>query len=403
MKLITTHKKLNSEFLRLMNDYNEYHWATAWAGIDSEVFDLLVKNTSRIKKMVVGIHFYQTHPDFIEAFLNHKEVKFFHQPDGTFHPKMYLFYNDDENWEMIIGSPNFTRGAFGHNTESSLLVSSKDFGASNVLKDTIKFIDKQWHQAKYFEAGELMGYYKTWENQQSAIKSLSGTFSSRSRKPKPIHLAKVITRTWEEYVEKVKQDATHGLEKRFELIDFAQDCFKKKSHFKDLSVWECKTIAGLPTDSKYKPENAQDIEWGYFGSMKGRGDFHHEIIEQNIHLSNALDEIPLNSQITHQHYKRFIKEFEKVFTGNYVGTASRLLSMKRPDVFICFDSKNRSELCKDFEIVQSGMDYDRYWKDIIERIFRSEWWLNPKPKNETERRISDARVAFLDSIYYEEK
>jgi hypothetical protein len=400
MKLIPNHKKLSSEFLRLLSDYNEYHWATAWAGINSEAFDQLVKNTSRIKKMLVGIHFYQTHPGFIETFLNHKQVKFFHQPDGTFHPKMYLFYNDDGNWEMIIGSPNFTHGAFGHNTEISMLVSSKDMGAAKVLKDARKFFDKQWQQAEYFDAEKLSGYRTIWENHQPAIKTLSGTFSSRTRKPKPLHLASIITRTWEEHAKLVKQDATHGLEERLKVVEIVQHLFRKEPHFKNLEKSERKFIAGLPTDSK--DDNGKTVDWGYFGSMKGRGDYHHEIIENNVLISKALDEIPLSSQITQQHYHRFINEFKKVFSGNYVGTASRLLSMKRPDVFICFDIKNKSRLCRDFNIIQSNMDYERYWGDIIERIFMSEWWLNPKPKDETERKISEARVAFLDSIYYEE-
>ena len=47
------------------------------------------------------------------------------------------------------------------------------------------------------------------------------------------------------------------------------------------------------------------------------------------------------------------------------------------------------------------MTYDRYWTDIIERIFDSDWWLNPDPKNEQEEQISETRAAFLDALYYE--
>ena len=74
--------------------------------------------------------------------------------------------------------------------------------------------------------------------------------------------------------------------------------------------------------------------------------------------------------------------------------------MKRPDTFICFDSKNESALCKDFGIIKSDMNYDRYWDDIIERIYDSDWWQNPNPKNDKEFKVSEARAAFLDSIYY---
>ena len=86
-----------------------------------------------------------------------------------------------------------------------------------------------------------------------------------------------------------------------------------------------------------------------------------------------------------------------------IATASRLLAMKRPDVFVCFDNENKSKLCKDFGITQSNMTYERYWDEIIERIFDSEWWNSPKPdENEKNIGIWRGRAAFLDSLYYEE-
>jgi hypothetical protein len=136
--------------------------------------------------------------------------------------------------------------------------------------------------------------------------------------------------------------------------------------------------------------------------MKGAGIYKNRIAENDINISRALDEIPLSGQITKIHYQRFLESYKKTFDGNYLGTATRLLAMKRPDVFVCLDSKNKSALCKDFEIVQSGLDYDRYWDEIIERIYDSQWWINPKPKDKREKSVSDSRAAFLDSIYYEE-
>ncbi len=44
-------------------------------------------------------------------------------PDGVFHPKLYLFENDPKEWECIIGSPNFTKSAFEDNSETAMLIS----------------------------------------------------------------------------------------------------------------------------------------------------------------------------------------------------------------------------------------------------------------------------------------
>ncbi len=168
--------------------------------------------------------------------------------------------------------------------------------------------------------------------------------------------------------------------------------------FNDLADEERKFIAGIPN----KLPVDEDVDWGYFGSMKGSGIYQNRIIENDENISNALDEIPLYGQITKTHYLRFLNHYKKTFDGNYLGTATRLLAMKRPDTFVCLDSKNRSALCKDFKVVLLGLDYERYWDEIIERIYDSNWWLNPKPKNRAETRISNSRAAFLDSMYYVE-
>jgi len=65
------------------------------------------------------------------------------------------------------------------------------------------------------------------------------------------------------------------------------------------------------------------------------------------------------------------------------------------------NSKNKSKLCKSFEISQN-IDYEKYW-DIIKMIHNSDWYQNPKPEGEQERKISEARAAFLDSLLYEGK
>ncbi|MBK7307815.1 MAG: hypothetical protein IPI88_12825 [Chitinophagaceae bacterium] len=94
--------------------------------------------------------------------------------------------------------------------------------------------------------------------------------------------------------------------------------------------------------------------------MKGRGDFVHEIIVNNKDISIALDQIPLKGQITRTHYDNFVKYFTKVFSGNYVGVASRLLAMKRPDVFYCLTSKIKKVLQR-FLKKKSEIDYKGYW------------------------------------------
>lgn len=248
------------------------------------------------------------------------------------------------------------------------------------------------------KAKELAKYLITWNIQKTKLKSLSGLYGSKKRNPKPIHEVPIINRSWDEFMIEVRKEKFHGLNIRLRVIEIARELFAKSEHFNQLNEDERKFIAGIP--NKLEVQGAEN--WGYFGSMKGAGIFKNRIKENDINISKALDQIPFLGQITKTHYDNFINDFTKTFTGNYIATATRLLLMKRPDTFICFDSKNKSELCKDFGILQSEMNYERYWEDIIERIYDSNWWLNSKPRNLQEKRVSQARAAFLDSLYYDE-
>lgn len=137
--------------------------------------------------------------------------------------------------------------------------------------------------------------------------------------------------------------------------------------------------------------------------MRGAGCYHQAVNNNNPHLSKALDQIPLNGPVLRDHYNSYISEFVRAFPNGRHGiaTASRLLALKRPDYFVCFDSQNKKKLCMDFGIKkQSQMNYERYWDEIIERIMDSAWWLEPRPTNILGGRVWDGRAAMLDAIFY---
>lgn len=401
MELLVNTKDLEDTFLTLMEKYSSYYWLTAWAGINSLPYEELSRNKIKIEKIVVGLHFYQTHPDFIESFLSSKKVKYIKQPDGTFHPKLYLFFNNRNDWALIVGSANFTNAAFTGNTEVSTLITSLDSDSSRVFEQAFKVIDEKWKEADYFSKSELLNYRNTWQNIKTKINSLSGNYDGRTNnakiKSKPIFQVSIHNMSWKEYVDKVKRDKYHSLKERLKLLDEIRSFFTKYGSFDKFSLEERKFTAGIPN----KLSDELNVDSAFFGSMKGAGKYKNKIITNDINISNALDEIPLSGQITQKHYFEFLTHYKKAFTGNYIATATRLLAMKRPDVFVCLDSKNKLGLCKDFGLKPSVFDYDLYWGSIVENIFISEWWMNPKPRNEEERRIDQYRAALLDSLYYQ--
>jgi hypothetical protein len=204
-----------------------------------------------------------------------------------------------------------------------------------------------------------------------------------------------MSMTWNQFLAAARKDAHHGFEKRCHLLQLARVAFWEHSSFRSMESGLRKTIAGVPNDF--------DDSWDWFGSMKGHGYYYQAVNANNPHLSNALDRIPLSGPVSRSQYEEYLSEFMKAFPyGRHgVGSASRLLALKRPDQFVCFDSKNQRNLCKDFGIKQTAMTYERYWEEIIERIIDSPWWNSPRPRRERDAIVWDGRAAMLDAIFYE--
>jgi hypothetical protein len=304
MKLITDSEDLEKIFLRLLEKYSKYYWLTAWASAESKPFIKLIENKGNILKIIVGIHFYQTHPDFIESFLETPSVRYIKQPEGTYHPKIYLFYNSRKDWELLVGSANFTNAAFTVNTEISTLIDSKENNSSDLLNQAFQIINSTWADAKQFDKAELSDYRKIWKNYRPKINSLSSTYGKPDNKKtsKPIYLVPVAIMDWQEFMEKVNAEKYHPLTERLEVLRIAKNLFEKVDSFSELKDEERKFIAGIPNSLNID----NDEIWGYFGSMRGAGLYKKRIIENNQNISSALDEIPISGQITKTHYQRFL-------------------------------------------------------------------------------------------------
>jgi len=396
MKLITTAEELKEEFRRLIKLYDKFYWATAWAS-DGDIVNYLLKNEFKIQKIIVGLHFYQTHPDFIEKFLDNKKVKFIEQIDGTFHPKLYLFTNNPNEWTLITGSANFTNAAFSKNTEASLLLTYEDNNSNNIYETALEFIEQKFEESKRYNEDDFKKYKIVWKNKQQHLKKVLGQYGEKSDSI-PIHKSELGTMSWNYFVDKVKEEKY--FEKRLKIIECAKYLFGRPKPFCEWKDDERLFIAGFPN-------KLNELDWKLFGNMSMAG-LHNSISKiKDLNVSKALDEIPAfgEGEVTKKHYNNFIENFKKSFPGKSYGIATRLLCMKRPDVFMSFNGGNRVNFCKQFGIPESKeyYDYERYWNEIVEIIFDCDYYKNPDPKDDVEKRICEARAALLDSLYYKEK
>jgi HKD family nuclease len=402
MKLISSPNHFNDEILRLMNKYNEYYWAVAWASDKPLAFSKLKKNKHKIKQIIVGLHFYQTNPFFIQEFMNIEQVKYIKQVSGIFHPKLYLFKNSNNEFEILIGSGNFTKQAFENNTEINILLSNKDNGSETIFHESLSEINKYWNESELFTENELKNYMQAWKRLGSKRNSLSGKYGSTEESKTTLFQIPILNLDWKTYVTKVQNEKKRSIKDRFAVLEKANKLFTNSINFEQMTLNERKAIAATYHDDKSVLDD--DINWKWFGSMKGSGYFKQRIINNDKNISIALDQIPMNTEVKKLHFEKYIKHFIKSDKGeakNPLGTATRLLTLKRPDIFVCIDSKNKSNLCNSFSINASKLNIENYWDEVIERIFDSEWYKSSEPMNELERKIDKYKSALLDCLFYE--
>ena len=268
MEIITKSSKIDNVLVRLMKKYKHYYIASAWASLGSNASKKLLLNKNRINKMVVGTHFYQTHPNFIEEFIDSQKVQFILNTSGIYHPKVYLFSNENDDWECIIGSANFTSSALSKNSEIVIHIKSTDDNSSTVYRTIVDKIDDYWSDSSPISRDEFQNYKNQWEINIKKIRKLSGKYGKNDSSKSLIN-SNIFSLSWSKYFERIQTDNYHSFDDRLVLLDTVQSYFKNNQHFADMNEVKRRQIAGIATENI----SSSRINWGWFGSMIGAGRF----------------------------------------------------------------------------------------------------------------------------------
>lgn len=103
---------VNTSLLSLMQHYDEYYWAIAWA-TDNDLIEHFFLNHQKIRKFIVGIDFLHTSPSVLARLQPYSTTRVaLDHESATFHPKVYYFKRGNE-CAAIVGSANFTAGGLG--------------------------------------------------------------------------------------------------------------------------------------------------------------------------------------------------------------------------------------------------------------------------------------------------
>jgi hypothetical protein len=180
---------------------------------------------------------------------------------------------------------------------------------------------------------------------------------------------------------------------RIALLKKAEEIFKEGKPFDSLDADTKRALAGFPRKGAKISEH---IDWKLFGSMVGAGDFRHDILH-DIKIGKALDKIPFRGRITKDMFLEFCKAFDR---SNPIGCATRLLAVKRPDVFVPVNNKNKRMLSKMLNIPQSDFNIDNYW-NILGMIHDTVWLSDSSYVQEEDMEKKWYQVALLDALSYE--
>jgi hypothetical protein len=372
-------------------------WTVAWA-TENELIDTALQFQEKFSHLVVGTHGYVTSPSVLERFLGLPGFRVSPPSGALFHPKVYAFDFGNET-AVVIGSHNLTAAAFSSNIEASILLT----GASSekMFVDLCGSVVTRWRKACVIDDDWLYAYKANYRR----------TFSSRReleqwvpiRRPNSLRgETSIQDLDWNAYVALVKQDSTHGLERRLRVLEEISKVFRRADTFESLDTEDRKRIAG--TAGKRLAER-DGIDWAWFGAMNASPSFSTLVINRPAGFSEALDCIPFSGPVVLADYERYIEKFMAAFIGTPklggIANGTRLLAMKRPDQFVCVDGPNKKGICAHFGQSPTTLSLANYWQRIIEPMRQTNWWLEPRPLRSIERRIWDCRAAMLDAIHYD--
>ena len=388
---------------KLMLKHDEFHWAVAWGTDTTAASKALMKNKKKLRDVTFGVSFSHTDPELLAKLEGVEGAKVATEfSGGTFHPKVYAF-RSGKKAAAIVGSANFTNGGLCKNMEGSVYITGN--ASSKFFQDIFNFTSEC---ASYGApiTPEYVAAYRISAKRAARMKTpphnpLSGIVVAKAE-----GTGRLLNMDWSTYVEKISKSKHHDISGRLELLRICQKWLASVSSFSDLPLIKRQAIAGI-IGKQENEDTDLNHNWGWFGSMGRSQVLKNRIEENDRYLARAIDSIPQKGEVTRKHYHQFVKYFLKAFKGSSrTGTyrsASRLLAIKRPDVFLCICGPNIMRASDLMGFAYSTLSLGNYWERVVEIVRLSEWYNTSKPDNldPFEGELWESRLAMLDVIIYE--
>ncbi|MBB1354073.1 hypothetical protein H5072_08470 [Pseudoalteromonas sp. SR45-5] len=179
-----------------------------------------------------------------------------------------------------------------------------------------------------------------------------------------------------------------ALDEQLRLVDYIKSI--REQSLKDMIPEDLLAFSGKHMASLDPSTYNFDVEW--FASTKSAKSFHQMLGDLPGAFDDALVNIPLEGDITQYEYQQFVAAYSKIFTDNNekptLAPATRLLAMRRPDIFTPITNNRLDALCGALGVSKlKNSDFERYWQDIVKGIQAMSWYKMAKPSNELEAQL----------------
>jgi hypothetical protein len=397
--IFTTAQRFTDEFIRCCNEYKHLHLAVAWCGNPNQIlpYQYLTRLTGVIA--TVGISFNHTHPDAIEWLdkVVGADIRIFRDDGDLFHPKVYLF-RDNDRYALFIGSSNLTYGGFYANVEASTLIEGT---ATHRRRDDILMLEEtlaEWHSDLYSQkptAQWLQRYRKVYGN--TVRRERKHGIYTPPRNEEGISTSWLCNATWDVYYGKVVEGLKeHGRKAQdyHDVLDAASRILSvpwKVNVFEDIETR--RIISGIK-------------KYGLLGHIASSGRFKHLLANgsrsQWKTICRAINHIArLHLPIPWSKLERILNDlFRLRFTMKVWG---RLLCIVRPDIYCTVASPSvRVNLATTLSVPQKEFERPNGYIQLIKLIHDSPWFNSSKPPDKEEAAVWNRRVAFMDVIFYDD-
>jgi len=369
-----------------------YAWASTQGGVGQHWRALPL---AKVTRAIIGTHFLQTEPAAIAALMNEApgRLRVVSDSGGVFHPKVIVGLNGSEV-RAIVGSSNLTGGGFGGNTELNVLLIGTT--SDTAIADLLRFLDEAWTHPRVFEptAEWLARYTEAYVMRPRPPLVPSGVLPASE-----VTSERDLDVDWDRYVALIRSQERRQLANghRIRIFDHEDWSYLQEIEQAGLAYARYGSLTAMPGVERRQAAGL-GTRARYLGSMSGAGYYKQLIIDDPAELSGALDLIPLTGPVDDETITIVIDAM-LALRGVDLGTATRLLSVRRPDIFLSLNNASRSRIRAIFE---ASPTTERTYLKLLHRIWALPWYTSPEPSDVHERRMWRARVALVDAILYEQ-